>query len=568
MTANRALQTSRPEMLKTLALFSPALAGVLLMLPRLASAQFGLLDDGQTITNALQVFQGNWSVIFENAFGRTRPFYWLFYTLIFKVAGRNPFWFFLVNLVVFLVGIVCIIALVRSLGGSRWQAWFAGLIFALSGPVIENTYTLSKAEMLQMVLLLGSLLCFARLVIQPKPWKCYGLIAGIAITTLLATLDKEVTLIVVAITCGWLVLAGLAYIWGRRKRPGTVQGPWFQPPGYLPALLVFLAAQGLAALAFLLIRQAATGSMAIQKSITSYATNFDLSLSKLAASFVHWGGWLLHDFPYLGVIIVFLIVWAMARKRLPQPALVLGAGVWMAAWFLFYLPWRFTVEYYLLPFAIGSSIVCGVVVGEAILPKPGSSQVARVASLAGLILTLVLFAVTVVNNVTNARVQLAVDDANAAMLDFVAAQAPQNGQVLLNLSPQSEYSAEIKMHLDGLELRPDLNVATLSAKTLAAVRASNQPYLLVSPELVNQLILSVRMGVSEPDVRQGNEALKGLIQEGPAQTILSQFRLLNIDLPRLMCSFIPGASYCAKNSTVIDQRVFTYGWKIYWVEAQ
>ena len=93
---------------------------------------------------------------------------------IYSLVGRQPLGFFLVNLVVFLVIIASVIGLVRSLGGNRWQAWFSGLIFALSGPVIENTYTLSKAELMQMALLLASLLIFARLAHAQHPHEGRG----------------------------------------------------------------------------------------------------------------------------------------------------------------------------------------------------------------------------------------------------------------------------------------------------------------------------------------------------------------------------------------------------------
>jgi hypothetical protein len=570
------------RILDGLALYSPVLVGILLMLPRLASPHFGLLDDGQTFENALQVINGNWSVIFENAYERTRPIYWLFYTLIYSLVGRSPFWFYMVNLAVFLVIIASVIGLVRSLGGSRGQAWFSGLIFALSGPVIENTYTLSKAELMQMALLLASLLLFARLVVKAKPWRSWGLIAGVVVSTLLAAMFKEVTLLVVAITCGWIAVSVLLDLFARGRKPAAATDE--RKPGKTTAtgmagsgsftvpLLVFLGAQAAAALVFLLIRLIVTGSVAIQKTNTSYAANFDLSVGKLITSLVKWGGWVVHDFPYLPVILVFLIAWVIwggnhpLRRRFPQPVLLVGAGLWMAAWFLFYLPWRFTVAYYLLPFAIGSSMVCGVVLGEAIKTRRGESNAAKAARWVGVSTALILFLGSLVNNATNARVQLTVDDANAAMLNYVAANAPQNSRVLLNLSPQSEYSVEIGQHLRLIDQRPDLKVMVLNAKSLAEATASADPYLLVSPELTNQLILSVRMGVSEPDVRQANESLKAQIGDRSLQilNLIRQFNLFSIDFPRLGCVLIPKWSYCDKQDrTLIDRRLFTYGWKIY-----
>src|SRR5450759_505453 len=553
--------------LDTLSLYSPAVLGVLLMLPRLAAPQFGLFDDGQTITNATQVFQGNWSVIFENAYGRTRPVYWLFYSLIYKMAGSNPFWFYMVNLAVFVVTILAVIGLVSSLGGSRRQAWCAGLFFTLADPVIEAIYTLSKAEMLQMALMLSAILCFARLIRQPRPWKTWGSITAMVILTLVATLSKEVTLIGAAITAGWLVI-GWGTSWISRRKPVEPVSTWVDSRRYIPALLVFLGAQAAAGLVFLIIRLVATGAAGIQKTPTSYAANFNLSFDKLETNFVHWSGWLLHDFPYLIIILIVLLVWVVRRKRLPQPALLLGAAVWMAAWFLFYLPWRFIVDYYLLPFAIGSSIVAGVVAGQVVEEMKNAPTHTRAIYWAGLLIFLALWGVTLVNNVTNAHIQLAVDDANTAMLTSVAATVPTGGQVLLNLSPQSEYGDEIKMHLKLIQLRPDLLVTFFNSKTLAQAQASGQPYLIISPQLTNQQILSVRMGVSEPDVRAANESLSAQVNTLQLQKtpFLRQFNLFSIDLPRLMCIVLPKDSYCAKNSAILDQRLFNFGWTVYQTE--
>ncbi len=551
-------------LLKNMLLVSPAILGVLLMAPRLADPQFGLFDDGQTITNATQVFQGNWGIIFENAYGRTRPIYWLFYTLIYKLAGRNPFGFFMVNLVLFVVTILLVIALVTSLGGTRKQAFCAGLIFTLCDPVIENVFTLSKAEMLQMALMMGAILCFTRLVRLSRPWKHWGLIGAIVVLTLAATLSKEVTLLGAAITCGWIAVAWGITVMARGKKTLAGTTPDAKK-SYLPALMVFLGAQAAAGLVFLAIRLAATGTAVIQKTPTSYAANFDLSFAKLATNFIHWSGWLLHDFPYFAIIILFLAAWGLRRRGLPQPALILGSAIWMAAWFLFYLPWRFIVDYYLLPFAIGSSIVCGIVIGEAIDLAHTLPPVLRGFRWAGLFLASALFCVTLVNNWTNARIQLTIDNANAAMLNSVAQSAPKGSQVLLNLSPQSEYGDEIKMHLKLIELRPDLNVSFFSARTLEAARASQLPYLIISPELINQQILSVRMGISEPDVNQAKAALNG--QPGVITLYMTriqrQFHLFSIDLTRLMCAVLPGTSYCAKNYSIVDLRLFTYGWDLY-----
>ena len=135
-----------------------ALAG-LVMLPRLASPQFGLLDDGLTLQTGHEVI-GRWSsalhLIPET--GRFFPAYWLVYSAIVGIVGVRPLAFFAVN-VLLLAGLLAFLArLVRLGGGTRLQAAVAAVLFALCGPTIEAFYTLSKAEPLQLMWIGVSLL--------------------------------------------------------------------------------------------------------------------------------------------------------------------------------------------------------------------------------------------------------------------------------------------------------------------------------------------------------------------------------------------------------------------------
>jgi hypothetical protein len=130
----------------TLPLFAPAALAVLVMLPRLASPQFGLLDDGLTLQTGREVI-GAWSNTLHliPATGRFFPAYWLVYSAILGVVGARPLAFFTVN-VVLLVGLLTVLArLVRLGGGTRLQAAVAAVLFSLCGPAIETFYTLSKA---------------------------------------------------------------------------------------------------------------------------------------------------------------------------------------------------------------------------------------------------------------------------------------------------------------------------------------------------------------------------------------------------------------------------------------
>ena len=89
-------------MFRSFLLFSPVVAAFFVMLPRLLSPQFGLLDDGLTLIAAGSVSR-DWTAAFTMAHGAGRffPSYFLFFYLVHAVGGSHPFWFYTVNCVVF-----------------------------------------------------------------------------------------------------------------------------------------------------------------------------------------------------------------------------------------------------------------------------------------------------------------------------------------------------------------------------------------------------------------------------------------------------------------------------------
>src|SRR6266511_4613743 len=88
---------------------APVARAGLVMLPRLASPQFGLLDDGLTLQTGREVI-GRWSstlhLIPET--GRFFPAYWLVYSSIFGLVGVRPPPFFTVN-ALFMAGLLAML---------------------------------------------------------------------------------------------------------------------------------------------------------------------------------------------------------------------------------------------------------------------------------------------------------------------------------------------------------------------------------------------------------------------------------------------------------------------------
>src|SRR5512136_2078074 len=98
--------------------YAPLLICILIMLPRLVSPNFGLMDDGRGLSIAQGLLHGKFDLSWDLVAGRARPIYWLAFAFWYLLAGAQPFWYFLGNLIVFSTTTFLLIHLVRLLGGS------------------------------------------------------------------------------------------------------------------------------------------------------------------------------------------------------------------------------------------------------------------------------------------------------------------------------------------------------------------------------------------------------------------------------------------------------------------
>lgn len=530
-----------------LLLYSPILLAILLMMPRLLSAQFGLFDDGLTLRVAHEMATGEWQM-WDTLVGRFRPTYWLFWSLPFFLGGQNPLWFFLANTVVLVGTTATLISLVRLAGGSLFQAWFTGMLFTLSGPVIENFYTLSKGEPIQVLLLLLSLILVAGTNnVKGLSGRCAALIVA-SLLILLASASKETSLIMFPVSLAWLVGGRLL----RRSGNELVRNNVLKR--YLFAIIIGVTA-------FLLWRGSVVG---FSMTGVGYATNYDLSINSILSSGFRWLGWLIRDFSYLFLFCMVLLVLIYSNKELLKQALLYDALVWMAGWLLIFLPWTYTVGYFLLPFTIGASIFCGVIADHTLRHFSRFRTNIRVVISFFLAAVLILLLITIANNITDARIQLAVDKANAEVLDYLAANLPPHSMVLVNIQDPNEYFDEVGIHLTEVRGRFDLTVEPFQNQSLELEAANHNIYLL-SPFIENQLLLSVRMGVYEPTMKKWNESLQDSLRDVDVLVYHNEyhFRLLNIDTPRVFCQFFSSRGYCSTPSPLINRRLFSYGWKVY-----
>ncbi|MEN6408363.1 MAG: hypothetical protein ABFD44_01460 [Anaerolineaceae bacterium] len=275
----------------------PLIVCILVMLPRLLSPQFGMLDDGATLTQAARISAGDLSLNYDGDTGRFRPMYWLVPALVYRLAGANPFAFFAANLAVLLVITAAATALARRLGATNVQAAAVGVLFALSGAAMENFYTLSKGEPLQLMWLLLALLASTPMLNPQASIKTLvsrTLLSGLLV--FFAIISKETSLVILAVTGGWLVMELLTARWTHRPP----RWRWF---GSL------LAASLVGAIAYAITR-AALAPFGLGGG--SYTGGYVFTAAAVKASVVRWAGWLLRDDPHL---LPLILLWAILALR-------------------------------------------------------------------------------------------------------------------------------------------------------------------------------------------------------------------------------------------------------------
>lgn len=536
--------------------FLPLLVCVLLMLPRLASPQFGLFDDGKTITTAKEMAKDFTYFTFEADQGRFRPVYWLYFSIIYWIFGLKPFWFFLGNAIVLTLSTWMLMNFTQMVTGKRFQAWTAGLLFVLSGPVIESFYTLSKGEPLQVALLLLAMLSSAWMFRTIVTWKrlLFGLLGMLAIFSAMSV--KETSIVMIPVSLAWLLLA-----WMRQRRSAQ---PLSQP-GWgvkaIAALVVFsISGSGL----FLVLRR-----MMISTVLTggSYTNDYSIQAQTILSSLVRWAGWSVRDFIFILPLLLLVMLWWSARRESLDRGFILDALVWMGGWAAIYLPWFFMTEYYMLPFAVGVAILTAALLDISRAALLELATGVRRWVVACLVAAGLLFGMTLFNNASNAGIQLVVDAANAKMLANVVKLAPQDSFLMMNFQDFNEYCQQIAIFTNSILGRSDVK---LEMFFLQPPRRSGNGYsgnnLMITPVVKHQPILTVRMGVVEPTQQIWNSVLEDYLVNDDWQMISSSeysFPLVIFDFSRVFCPLLNGQNFCERQAPLVETRTFSYGWRIY-----
>jgi len=538
------------ERMRPLGVLIPIALAVAIMMPRLLSAQFGFFDDPVSISTARHILSGEWSLANEGGTGRFRPLYWLYFAGLYGIAGERPFWFFLGNLLLLCAEGVLLARLVRKFAARHWGAGAAGILFLLSGPVIESTYTLSKPELLQAFFLMVWLSTASAA--GERDRRSWHKVALGSLAVFLGCCTKETAMVVLPIGLLWFAVD----LYGRRS--GWLAADQGTAPAY-----GLLASPILGTLMYLALRGANEGGGILTG---NYTGSFDFSPDWLIANTRIWLDLLVRDS-------VFVLPWLVA----PALMIISGKGrqnlrllsffaIWCTIWLAIYLPWRFTVEYYLLPFAIGIAALAGDLLASTAAAVSQTNRTYSIVARTCLLAGGMLFLLTIPNNISNARLQLAVDSANEEMLHFVTQQLPVGSLLYINIQEPNEYVANFQTLVSEIEGRADIEVHSVS---LGDLKQEQDPFFVVSPVVENQFYPSVRMGVYEHTSRAWNESLLSIIRgrETTMYQDLRRFPSSSIDAMRLFCPLVRWLPYCDVPNSPIDGRVFGYGWIVYRVSA-
>jgi hypothetical protein len=523
------------------------LVSVSLMLPRLWEAEFGLFDDPTTVTRSQLIIKGDWGPQDEAENGRYRPMYWYYNTALYLIFGLNPIGYYLGNVFLLTILLIAFFLWLRNMGWRDGQIWISILTLIPTLAVVENLYTLSKPELLQTTWYMLAFLIASIRIPRGKRWTtlAYTTICGIFI--LFAGLTKETAILILPIVIGmesviWILKlypARLSWsLWNRRLLVGTLVGSI----GYLMLRRIHLP--------FGLIA-------------SGYPSRFNFELEFLMDNAKIWADLVLRDYLYIIPLLLPAGFQLLSTRKREHWLVFLFGSLWSLAWLLAYIPWPFTQSYYLMPFALGVSILSGACypyIQLEIEQRIWRAWLARMSLLAAIFLVLV----NVVNQTTAARMQMVIDRENANVIDRLSQTIPIGSEILLNIQNRNEYVGQFRSYVIRIAGREDLKVDHIRSSSIVSDPTST-PRFYALPIFRNQFYPSMRMGIFEHTSKQWNtdflDQANGAIRKMFQTT--TKFRAILIDPLRMVCLSIPNSPYCQVPHNPLDDRVVEYGWVVY-----
>lgn len=533
---------------KTLIILIPFIIATLIMLPRLSSPQFGFFDDARMLAQSKNFLQGDFSMSHDKQAGRFRPVYWLYYTVIYSIAGYHPFWFFIGQLIIFYILLYELRLLLNDIGFSELQVLATELIFILTMPIIENFYTLSKGEPLQLVFILAAIIFSLRGKLQSN----YDLkrMSLSAVCILIAIMIKETAMVMLPIFFLWAVIDLFAHDPGLKKDLRL-------------SISLFIAAI-FAVIAYFLLRRV-WGATALLGG--GYTDRYLFETTSSIQKFLRWSTQYAFYFHYLlPLIIIVLLLFFFYKNPLTnkEKKSIIIWGIWCLFWYGILIPWEYAELYYLLPFGFGVSILIGVILPPILRSIKANQRIKRYLLSALSILAGILFIFTLPNYLTDAKTQLTFDRANQDMLDFITNYASEEDSIYINIQTSNEYSEKLEVYLrEHYQLR-DIAYGNINADLMEKLNDQTGAIILM-PFIKNQPRLTVRAGVEEVYQQPWNEKLheKTEFNRETIKRFEESFRISNINLPVLLCPLLGQRGFCENPDPLIDTRLFVYGWEIY-----
>lgn len=530
----------------------PLIIAVMIMTPRLASAQFGLLDDGYILNEVREILGGDLSMRLDLGAGRFRPLYWLYFTLIFALAGPNPFWFFIGHLILLGVLLIEIRSLMRSFGAQDWQVLLTSLLFLFSMPIIENYYTLSKGEVLQLVFILAGLLCLEKLKKSSSNWKTWGFATLAFISILSAIWAKETTYIMAPLAALWAVYA----LYQRKSIPHKERR----------AYLIFFGAVLASTAVNLLIHRLWGPSPAAGDTYTSQYAFSLLAMITRAPRWVTLYAFYFHYLLPLAVLVLMILVQPdTGNSHLRQDLFYYGG--WILAWSAGFLPWEYAEVFYLLPFSLGTSIVAGLLCPYIKTAIKKGNKPRRWVMSSMVILFVVLFLASLTHYRTHALTQMTIDRMNGQMLEKTTDILPGDGDLIMGVNAYNEYVRNMSHFLIDQDGMTGITFDFVSLEILLGIHSRSDAIVLM-PYINNQPRLLLRVGVEEEFTMAWVEEINHTL-EGRLLTLAylrDGFRIYNINLPVLACPILGSRGYCTNPDPFFDTRLFSYGWDMYQIQ--
>ncbi|MDD5466391.1 MAG: VCBS repeat-containing protein [Anaerolineales bacterium] len=527
---------------------SLALIVFLYMLPRIRSAQFGLLDDGVTLIVG-QKFLSDPSTPFKfmRFSGRFFPIYWLYQSLVFQFAKYAAYRWFIANTILLFALSIILYKVTYKFTKDIKSAWLASVLFIFSGPVVESFYTITKSEPIMLFFVCAAVMVSFLLEKPPGVLKKILVVSAITLLFFCAYASKETAMVMTGICAGWL---GLTIIFKGKRATRNELSPTFW------LFLASVAAVGI----YFAVRQAFHTAPLAEG---GYTTSYRLELSVIVNQLLSWLGRFLRDDFYILPLVLTMVLPKVRQKV--NLKLLAYVGMALIGWFVIILPWRVLESYYTLPFTFGMSLIGGVIAGALLRSLPelrGKLQRTFVGVCSGTaIVSLVILGI---NNNSNTRLQLAYDHVNARMVKILSG-LPKNSSVLFNVPQPLEYVSETKMHLQVLYQRNDILVDYFTYRPQFVTE--NKTIYVVTPVFLNQILPSVRNSIHEGGAIAWNNCLEAFMPGQPNAELIGapndKLLVFDIGLNRLLPSLGIGDPLSYGERPWIDSKRTAYGWKVY-----